>query len=261
MRQRWPAIVAAWVSFLWKHSVVSSYCCTRNDATQWSSPLRPATPAAFTTSMHSCPTRRHSDHGRLTVQWKMSMEDFDDIDSTKFAYLERVRQEILKAGHEEEWDKSVQLLTKQMVEGQVLLSLNAAQDVLARAWRWKAWAVVTSPTARRFVPAPIPPNATIIGHSLAWLCDDNDCDDHPLAAISVSALRAGIVQCPHSFLLAPQATYQSLVRHIAPDECRSNPPALHELLRTKPTLFCATTNCADVGCQSDCGTCWVSLAR
>jgi hypothetical protein len=252
MRQWWHA-VAVWLSFLWKHSVCSF---TRSDATaHWSSRLRPTTRTTYTVAAtHPFHPRRC--HCRLNGQWKMSMDD-DDIDTTKFAYLERVRQGILEAGHQEQWDKSVQLLTNRTIDGQVLLSLDAAQDVLARTWRWKAWAIVTSPTARRFMPAPVPPNATVIADALAWLCDSG-----PLASIwSVSALRAGLMQCPHSFLLAPQASYQSLVCHIAPDVYRSNPQAVLELLRTKPTLFCATANCADVGCQSECGTCWVSLER
>lgn len=192
--------------------------------------------------------------GWMTVRRSSSSGSSDNDDTfiirKDYSYLERVREEMLGAGFEKEWQEAVRILTSRLASSS-LESVPAAEDALAVALNWKRWAIVTSPMARKFIKT-IPPNATELSASLDWLLDQG-----PLASVlSQQAMQTGILQCPASYLLSPQVNYQTAFKAYAGDLDR-----FHAVLSLDPTALQCQTNCAETGCQSDCGSCWVAFSN
>lgn len=155
-----------------------------------------------------------------------------------------------------------------------------AEDCLAVALNWKRWAIVTSPIARRFIQT-VPPSAAALAASLQWLLRDGplaanaaaananaaanttaaaaaaDCCGGVTIVVPREVLQAGILQYPEAYLVAPQRNYERALK-TAPSAYR-DPDQFRALLCRDPSVLQCTYNCADSGCNSDCGNCWVSF--
>lgn len=159
-------------------------------------------------------------------------------------YLEKVRETMDESGFSESWTESVSLLAEKAD-----LERQEAEDCLAQAWGWKRFAVVKSPMARKYIQTT-EPNAALISEALDWLRGE------PLS-LEQPVLKSAIVKSPEVYLTDPASSYRKAIQ-CAPREYR-DPTAFRELLVTEdPTLIMRTYNCADGGCDSQCGNCWVS---
>jgi hypothetical protein len=70
-------------------------------------------------------------------------------------------------------------------------------------------------------------------------------------------LQQGIILCPDAYLLNPQQNYEQAIR-AAPKQYQ-DPVQFRNLLLSNPAVLRCTYNCADTGCNSECGNCWVSF--
>jgi len=172
-----------------------------------------------------------------TTLWSSSTADF--------GYLETVREGLVEAGLEDDWNTAAAYLSD-AVPG---VNLSQAQDSLAKAWKWRSWAVVKSPMARKFIKT-VPPNVAQIQTAVAWLREG------PLA-VPDEVLARGVRENPEVYLLEPETLYGQAL-HVAPQEYR-DPETFRETLLRAPSVLGCTYNCVDTGCNSDCGSCWVSF--
>ena len=161
-------------------------------------------------------------------------------------YLETVRQGLVELGLDEDWDVAATFLS-------TALSLDriAADDALARAWRWRSWAVAASPMTRRFVK-PLPPNLTQLQHAVTWWRQG------PLAALPEEVLMRGVREHPDLYLVTPEQLYHQAVA-AAPEEYHCDADTFLALLVDMPSVLGCTYNCVETGCNSNCGNCWVSF--
>ena len=165
--------------------------------------------------------------------------------STDFEYLETVRQGVAEAGFRDEWDAAVEFLSES------LMTREEAEDSLAKAWNWRGWAIVTSPIARKFIKT-VEPNAEQIRTAVEWFCDGG-----PLAPLPDDVLAAGVRERPETYLISPDVAYDKALES-AP-EPYNDPKQFRETLLRSPSILGCTFNCADTGCNSECGSCWVSF--
>ena len=159
-------------------------------------------------------------------------------------YLETVREGIVQAGFDEAWEASVALLSETTD-----MDKEEAEECLAKAWQWKNWAVCSSSIARKYIKT-IKPNAAAIATSLNWL------QSGPLG-LDQNILRAGILSSPEAYLLSPEENYNQILK-VAPKKWK-DPADFKALLLEEPEVLQLTYNCADEGCNSNCGNCWVTF--
>ena len=161
-----------------------------------------------------------------------------------------VRDGVKEKGAESEWDECVDILVEELAfaEGDSSESVRA-EIVLSKALEWRGWAIVTSPTMRRYMKPKLP-DSQQLRRSLDWLRGG------PLLLSDVSLLTSAIEASPKAYLVDPETTYAKALS-AAPDPYR-DPTAFRMLLLDDPTALGNTYNCADDGCNSECGNCWVS---
>ena len=165
-------------------------------------------------------------------------------ENTDFDYLERVRDGIAEAGLQRRLGGRRRVLVQRRFHRP-----PEAEDSLAKAWNWRSWAVVKSPMARKFIK-PIKPDVEQIRAAVQWLREG------PLA-VPDAVLVTGVREHPAVYLLAPQVTYEQALS-VAP-EPYSSPNVFRETLLRSPSVLGCTFNCVDQGCNSECGSCWVSF--
>jgi hypothetical protein len=168
-------------------------------------------------------------------QWSTAVE---------YPYLETVREGILEAGFEHVWNESAETLAES-----ISIELVEAEACLAQAWKWKNWAVTTSKIARKYVKT-VEPDQEALKTSLNWL------KDGPLA-LNHELIRDAILKYPEAYLACPEQNYKKALE-VAPLEYQ-DPSEFRDLLLKDPSVLLCTYNCADGGCNSECGNCWVSF--
>jgi hypothetical protein len=168
--------------------------------------------------------------------------------STRTDYLDAVRLGIAEAGYSEEWETAAAAVVE-ATDGQ--LDATAAEIVLAQAWNWKRWAVVTSSLARKYIKTTPPDAATVVA-ALTWL------QEGPLG-LQAESLAVALTEHAAVYLAAPPETTYAQALAAAP-LAYQDPVRFRETLLRDPSVLACTTNCASTGCNSDCGNCWVSFA-
>lgn len=157
--------------------------------------------------------------------------------------LDRVREGVVEAGHEEEWNKSCALLVETLGLDEV-----DAMHYLAQATNWKSWAVTTSNIARKFIK-PKTPDTEKLKSNLEWLMAE------PLS-LDADFVQKGVSLSPVAYLMDSSEIYKKAL-DTAPSKY-SDAESFRTLLLKDPTALQNTYNCADTGCNSECGNCWVS---
>jgi hypothetical protein len=165
--------------------------------------------------------------------------------SSTLDYLELVREGIQEGGQEDEWDEATQILMES-----TLLSQQDAQDCLARALNWRNWALCKSKIAKRYIK-PKPPNAQSLKVSLDWLKGD------PLFLTDPDKLQMAILSNPEPYLLSPKESYQKALQ-VAPSKYKHDPLDFIRFVLANPYALGCVYNCVNDGCNSECGSCWVS---
>lgn len=187
------------------------------------------------------PTARHH-HSRSSSPLPLSL--LSSSTNTDFDYLETVREGIAEAGLSDDWDEAAAFLSDAAA-----IERREAEDSLARAWNWRGWAVVKSQIARRFI-RPAPPDPRQLQTAIRWLREG------PLA-VPDTALVRGVREHPDVYLISPEEMYGKALE-AAPEEYQS-PDAFRETLLRTPSVLGCIYNCVDTGCNSNCGSCWVSF--
>lgn len=156
--------------------------------------------------------------------------------------LPEIRDEIMeREGHLQQWDESIKILSH-LFENEEDAELH-----LADAFRWKAWAVASDMMKK--YQRPSLPNAKTIQEGIDWLRDG------PLE-MNTDQIRRNVEQHPEIYLREPNVMYRKVLGS-APRKYRDD-SALKFLIETDPTVLQVTFNCGDEGCQSECGSCWVT---
>lgn len=156
--------------------------------------------------------------------------------------LPEIRDEITaREGQLQEWEESVQILSN-LIENE-----EDAELYLADAFRWKAWA--TASDMMKKYQQPVIPSAEKIREGINWLRDG------PLA-MNDDQIRKNIEQYPGIYLREPNLMYRKVLGS-APRKYRDD-TALKFLIENDPNVLQVTFNCGDEGCQSECGSCWVT---
>ena len=153
-------------------------------------------------------------------------------------FLPTVREAVLEAGGEAAWTESTQVLSS-------VFDLEEAEVFLADAFGWKGWAKASAMTKKFHRPKV--PDAILLKEALAWLRDG------PLA-LNEEQVQSSIKKSPKTYLDAPNESYRKVLG-TAPRKYRDN---LQDLIRQDPTVLQVTYNCDGEGCNSNCGSCWVS---
>mmetsp|Transcript_31910 Transcript_31910/g.54441 ORF Transcript_31910/g.54441 Transcript_31910/m.54441 type:complete len:230 (+) Transcript_31910:236-925(+) len=156
--------------------------------------------------------------------------------------LPEIRDEILeREGELTAWEDSVEILSDLFDED------DAAEIYLADAFRWKAWASASD--MMRKYQRPVLPEASKISEGIAWL------KEGPLG-MSDDQIRNNIQQYPGIYLREPNVFYKK-VMGAAPRKYRDD-EVLKQLIGDDPNILQVTFNCDGEGCQSECGSCWVT---
>ena len=74
--------------------------------------------------------------------------------------------------------------------------------------------------------------------------------------MNTDQIRRNVEQHPEIYLREPNVMYRKVLGS-APRKYRDD-SALKFLIETDPTVLQVTFNCGDEGCQSECGSCWVT---
>lgn len=159
--------------------------------------------------------------------------------------LPAIRTAVAEAGGKDAWNESSQHLSE-FTSGKI--SIEQAEVCLSKAYKWRAFAVVKSALARKYIETEVP-NVSKLQESLSWLTTE------PLS-LDEDRLCAAIIEHPEAYLLQPQETYQTALA-CAPAKYKDPVDFKARLLEDASVLTC-TYNCADDGCASECGNCWVS---
>lgn len=157
--------------------------------------------------------------------------------------LPEIREEIIeREGHLQDWEDSIAILSKLFDNKE-----EEAELYLSDAFRWKAWASASD--MMRKYQRPVLPNAQILQEGINWLRDG------PLE-MNDESIRNNIQQYPGIYLREPNVMYKK-VRGSAPRKYRDD-TVLKYLIDNDPNILQVTYNCGDEGCQSECGSCWVT---
>jgi hypothetical protein len=160
--------------------------------------------------------------------------------------IDRVREGIKEAGHEEEWNKCIAILMTLQIQDRY-----EAEHYLAQATNWKSWAVTTSAIARKYITLKVP-DSVQLQQNIDWVLNELKL---PIDLVSQHA----IPKAPVAYLVDPKATYhKSLAAAPKNKQYKTSPEAFRDLILQDPTALANTYNCADTGCNSECGNCWVS---
>lgn len=162
--------------------------------------------------------------------------------------IDRVRDGVKEAGHEEEWNKSVAILMNTPIN---INDEYEAEHYLAQATNWKSWAVTTSDIARKYI-TPKVLDSDKLQANIDWVLSE----EGPLKLPADILSQQAIPKAPVAYLVDPAATYEKALA-AAPKQYNT-PEAFRELILKDPTALQNTYNCADTGCNSECGNCWVS---
>jgi hypothetical protein len=192
----------------------------------------------------------------LTLSLSLSSSTKDD-DTT----IVRIRQAIVDAGGESEWKASIESLSKNLLLGRVATTTaeQIAEDCLAEAFGWNAWARASESTKKYHRPTI--PLGVDIDHAIHWLRTgplslvflsnyvDDDVDERLLVKY--------IKTYPQIYLVKPHEKYRKAMG-TAPRLYRDT---FIELIKEDPSVLQITYNCDGEGCQSECGSCWVSYGN
>ena len=126
-----------------------------------------------------------------------------------------------------------------------------AEVLLAKTFQWKGWASAT-PLMRKWM-TPQVPNVATLQEGFDWLTMEGG----PLE-LSQDQLRTAVLHSPKTYLMNnPESTYH-LALQVAPKDVVSTPSDFKALILKDPAFLQVTYNCSDEGCQSECGSCWVT---
>lgn len=167
----------------------------------------------------------------------------DDIPGLE--YLDEIREHVSE--HIVQWESCVKL-----VAGATGMDKEEAELRLAEATRWKAYAIVKSDLARKHIKT-IVPTVEDVTESIAWL------QGEPLQ-LNREQLQAAVRNHAETYLRAPAANFKN-AKNTAPRKWRQNPDEFCQLVREEPRVLGLTYNCADDGCASECGSCWVTFGN
>jgi hypothetical protein len=164
--------------------------------------------------------------------------------------LKLIRQEVEQNDAMTAWNDCVSLLVQQLLP----LQRHQAELLLGTALGWKGW-VRVSPTssARKYMTPPRIPDVTQLKNVLQWL------QQGPLA-LQGQALTQAIQTSPNAYLLDPRTAYQVALQ-TAPACYKDDPSQFHALLLQDYSVLECSFNCAEEGCSSECGNCWISYER
>jgi hypothetical protein len=165
--------------------------------------------------------------------------------SANLDYLELVREGIQEASQEDEWDEATRILMES-----TRFSQQDAQDCLAQALNWKNWALCKSKIAKRGIK-PKPANAQTLQVALEWL------QGEPLNLNDPEQLQMAILSSPEPYLLCPEESYQKALQ-VAPSKYK-DPFDFARFVLANPSALGCVHNCVNNGCNSECGSCWVSF--
>jgi hypothetical protein len=159
--------------------------------------------------------------------------------ATNDDFLPTVREAVLaEEGGEAAWKESTEALSR-------FFDIEEAELFLADAFGWKGWVKASAMTKRYHRPKL--PEAVKITEALDWLREG------PLA-LNEEQLQVSIAKLPKTYLDAPNESYKKVLGS-APRKYRDQ---LQELIRQDPYGLQVTYNCDGEGCNSNCGSCWVS---
>jgi hypothetical protein len=166
--------------------------------------------------------------------------------SANLDYLELVREGLQEACQEDAWDEATRILMES-----TRFSNEDAQDCLAQALNWKNWARCKSKIAKRYIKPKPPPDAQTLQAALEWL------QGEPLNLNDPEELQIAILSSPEPYLLRPEESYQKALQ-VAPSKYK-NPSDFARLVLANPSALGCVYNCVNAGCNSECGSCWVSF--
>lgn len=213
----------------------------------------PPSPSTATTRNNVVGLPRY--HGAAATTTALASTKSSTTSTDDAALLTEIRNEIVERGGEDElrtWEECVQILSDlfQQVdnnEGEGGGEGTIAELYLSDAYRWKAWATA-SETMRKYQKPTLPaPDA--LRASLAFLAEK------PLQ-LTPSQIIDNIQKYPQIYLREPQASYKKVLGS-APRKYRSD-ETLKRFIEHDPNVLQVTFNCDGEGCQSECGSCWVS---
>ena len=155
-----------------------------------------------------------------------------------------VREGIADKDATDEWNQCVDFL-----EQDLSISSQQSEILLAAALEWRGWARVTSALARKYM-SPKLPNLHQLQTAMKWLREG------PLELTDNVLLLDAIEQSPKVYLVDPETAYHQALA-TAPSKYK-NADTFKNLLLDDPSVLQCSYNCADEGCNSECGNCWVS---
>jgi hypothetical protein len=167
--------------------------------------------------------------------------------STTADLLPTIREGVADLYDANEWERSVSLL----MEETKLEDMEVIEMALATALNWKGWAM-SSEGMRKFIPKPYAPDANKLESALAWLKGE------PLS-MTQGQLGVAIQELPRVYLVDPESMYAKSLS-AAPKEYK-DPAAFTALVLEDFRALGNTYNCADGGCASECGNCWVTYSK
>jgi hypothetical protein len=167
--------------------------------------------------------------------------------STTADLLPTIRDGVAEMYDADEWDRSVSFL----VEETKIEDAEALEMALATALNWKGWAM-SSEGMRKFIPKPYAPDASKLESALGWL------KGAPLS-MSQEQIGTAIQELPRVYLADPESMYAKSLS-VAPKEFQ-DPEAFTALVLEDFRALGNTYNCADDGCASECGNCWVTYKK
>ena len=178
---------------------------------------------------------------KSSIATTKSTKLWSTLDTTEI--LTSIREGMEEAGHADEWEQSVKVLASSIDSNE----LEDVEMLLASAWNWKAWAMAT-PMIRKYQKT-VTPDASQLQASLQWL------QDGPLG-LSAEQVSTALQEHPKIYIPDPQGNYEKALE-TAPDMYK-DPESFHALVQEDLSALGRTFNCADTGCTSDCGNCWVT---
>ena len=167
--------------------------------------------------------------------------DFDILPEIRSAVYEN-------ENGENQWKESIQMIQSEIHDDSI--DEEELELQLATAFRWKAY-VKASKTMRKYQNPKIP-DPMKIQEALVWL------QTGPLE-LTKEQLWKNIQNHPQTYLLDPQSSFQKAMGS-APKKYR-DPTILTKLIEEDPSVLQVSYNCADDGCASECGNCWVAYGN
>jgi len=185
-----------------------------------------------------------SGHLSPTILKSTSTETDLDID-----LLTEVRSEIFsRDGGEDAWTETTSYLTNDVFDSS--LSQEEVELLLATTFRWKAY--VKASSIMKKYQYPTLPDPAKIKQGVEWLKEG-------LLEMSMEQICKNIQSLPHTYLKDPEGSYKKALGS-APKKYR-DASTLKALIEHDPAVLGITVNCADEGCASECGSCWVAYGN